>query len=73
MDILALTRTQFDTCKTHKNKVTCPMCRKRLIEPPPSPYTTGHFNTAAYMYAARNSQSFREMLANELQAQYARA
>ncbi|KAF2257122.1 hypothetical protein BU26DRAFT_36449 [Trematosphaeria pertusa] len=25
--------TWFDTCKTHKNKVTCPMCRKLLIEP----------------------------------------
>lgn len=25
--------TWFDTCKTHKNKITCPMCRKLLIEP----------------------------------------
>ncbi|KAF2689340.1 hypothetical protein K458DRAFT_400115 [Lentithecium fluviatile CBS 122367] len=25
--------TWFNTCKTHKNKVTCPMCRKLLIEP----------------------------------------
>jgi hypothetical protein len=24
---------QFDTCKKHKNKMTCPMCRKLLIEP----------------------------------------
>ncbi|KAF2792415.1 hypothetical protein K505DRAFT_362942 [Melanomma pulvis-pyrius CBS 109.77] len=23
----------FDTCKQHKNKITCPMCRKLLIEP----------------------------------------
>jgi hypothetical protein len=28
-----LTSMQFDTCVTHKNKVTCPMCRKQLIEP----------------------------------------
>jgi hypothetical protein len=25
--------TWFETCKTHKNKITCPMCRKLLIEP----------------------------------------
>ncbi|PVI05994.1 hypothetical protein DM02DRAFT_650285 [Periconia macrospinosa] len=25
--------TWFDTCKTHKNKVTCPMCRTLLIQP----------------------------------------
>ncbi|OAG04900.1 uncharacterized protein CC84DRAFT_808854 [Paraphaeosphaeria sporulosa] len=25
--------TWFDTCKKHKNKITCPMCRKVLIEP----------------------------------------
>ncbi|KAF2737609.1 hypothetical protein EJ04DRAFT_104216 [Polyplosphaeria fusca] len=25
--------TWFETCKTHKNKITCPMCRKVLIEP----------------------------------------
>ena len=25
--------SQFETCKTHKNKVTCPMCRKLLVEP----------------------------------------
>lgn len=23
----------FDTCKQHKNKITCPMCRKLLVEP----------------------------------------
>lgn len=31
--------TWFDTCKAHKNKITCPMCRKLLIEsarPPPT-------------------------------------
>ncbi|KAF3050534.1 hypothetical protein E8E11_009796 [Didymella keratinophila] len=28
----------LETCKTHKNKITCPMCRKQLIEPPPSPW-----------------------------------
>ncbi|KAF2635033.1 hypothetical protein P280DRAFT_523504 [Massarina eburnea CBS 473.64] len=26
--------TWFETCKTQKNKVTCPMCRTLLIEPP---------------------------------------
>jgi hypothetical protein len=27
--------TWFETCKQHKNKITCPMCRKLLIEPTP--------------------------------------
>ncbi|KAF1977997.1 hypothetical protein BU23DRAFT_249302 [Bimuria novae-zelandiae CBS 107.79] len=26
--------TWFDTCRKQKNKITCPMCRKTLIEPP---------------------------------------
>ncbi|KAJ8113206.1 hypothetical protein OPT61_g4608 [Boeremia exigua] len=64
----------FDTCKTHKNKVTCPMCRKQLIEPERLPCATDRFdatmfNPTMYMHAARGSQSFRELLANELQAQ----
>ncbi|KAJ4991099.1 c3h4 type zinc finger protein [Stagonosporopsis vannaccii] len=68
----------FETCKTHKNKVTCPMCRKQLIEAPRSPYTTdrfdsGMFSPSMYIHAARSSQSFRDLLSNELQAQYARA
>ncbi|KAF2462970.1 uncharacterized protein BDR25DRAFT_117514 [Lindgomyces ingoldianus] len=25
--------TWFETCKTHKNKITCPMCRELLIKP----------------------------------------
>ncbi|KAF2848754.1 hypothetical protein T440DRAFT_145952 [Plenodomus tracheiphilus IPT5] len=29
--------TWFDTCRSFKNKVTCPMCRKQLIEPPRLP------------------------------------
>jgi hypothetical protein len=29
----ACINTWFETCKTHKNKITCPMCRKVLIEP----------------------------------------
>lgn len=29
--------TWFDTCKAHKNKITCPMCRKLLIEPVRAP------------------------------------
>lgn len=73
----SLTSIQFDTCKTHKNKVTCPMCRKQLIEPPQSPYTANPFSPgglhpSAYMLA-RNSQSFRELLISELQVQHARA
>lgn len=68
----------FDTCKTHKNKVTCPMCRKQLIEPQRAPCTTDRFDATMFsptifMHAARGPQSFRELLANELQAQYARA
>lgn len=31
--------TWFDTCKAHKNKITCPMCRKLLIEPVRPPPT----------------------------------
>lgn len=66
----------FDTCKKHKNKVTCPMCRKQLIEPPQSPYMTdpfgaGVFHPSAYLFA-RNAQSLREMMASEF-PQYARA
>lgn len=26
--------TWFETCKTHKNKITCPMCRTLLVEQP---------------------------------------
>ncbi|KZM21523.1 zinc ion binding [Ascochyta rabiei] len=59
----------FDTCKTHKNKVTCPMCRKVLVEPPSPQYRSAYL----HMYAARNSRGFQELLANELQAQYAHA
>jgi hypothetical protein len=59
----------FDTCKTHKNKVTCPMCRKVLVEPPSPQYRSAYLQ----MYAARNSRGFQELLANELQAQYAHA
>ncbi|ORY07921.1 hypothetical protein BCR34DRAFT_590133 [Clohesyomyces aquaticus] len=25
--------TWFETCKTHKNKITCPMCRELLVKP----------------------------------------
>ena len=25
--------TWFETCRTHKNKITCPMCRSVLVEP----------------------------------------
>ncbi|KAF2017173.1 hypothetical protein BU24DRAFT_145115 [Aaosphaeria arxii CBS 175.79] len=32
--------TWFETCKTHKNKITCPMCRKLLIEPARVPSAT---------------------------------
>ncbi len=54
------------------------MCRKQLIEPQRVPCTTDRFDATMlsptiFMHAARGPQSFRELLANELQAQYARA
>ncbi|KAF1916997.1 hypothetical protein BDU57DRAFT_517427 [Ampelomyces quisqualis] len=54
----------FDTCKTHKNKVTCPMCRTRLIEP------LGH-NTALLLSAMSSGDAaFQELLASELRGEY---
>ncbi|KAF2177210.1 hypothetical protein K469DRAFT_379616 [Zopfia rhizophila CBS 207.26] len=53
--------TWFETCKTHKNKITCPMCRKLLIEPierfPPS-----FFPAAAAMPELMEYLSRREHL-----------
>ncbi|KAF3008702.1 hypothetical protein E8E13_009521 [Curvularia kusanoi] len=67
----------FDTCKTHKNKVTCPMCRKQLIEPPQSPYLMDPFGPSGFSpspYAfARNAQlqmqalQFQQLIAREYQ------
>jgi hypothetical protein len=50
------TTPQFDTCKKHKNKVTCPMCRKNLIEP-------SRFHPAMLLSAmSRSDPIFHEML-----------
>lgn len=46
--------TWFDTCKTHKNKVTCPMCRKLLIEPPRPP---PRIDAARYSHAMLHALS----------------
>ncbi|KAL6710714.1 Ubiquitin-protein ligase [Coniothyrium glycines] len=54
----------FDTCKTHKNKVTCPMCRKQLIEPMRYP-------PAVLSIMSRHPQAFQELLANELRGDFA--
>ncbi|KAF1925403.1 uncharacterized protein M421DRAFT_94687 [Didymella exigua CBS 183.55] len=64
----------FDTCKTHKNKITCPMCRKQLVAPPPSPYRRGYYISAmSYPLAARSSRPFEEPTASDFQpAHYAR-
>lgn len=34
--------TWFETCRTHKNKITCPMCRTVLIEPVSRDFLYGH-------------------------------
>lgn len=49
----------FDTCKAQKNKVTCPMCRKQLIEPclpPPRPMRneTSRYHHALYQTLHRH-------------------
>ncbi|KAF1851828.1 uncharacterized protein K460DRAFT_273535 [Cucurbitaria berberidis CBS 394.84] len=53
----------FDTCKTHKNKVTCPMCRKLLIEP-------SRYHPALLNAISRGGQAFQELLANELRGDF---
>ncbi|KAF2036341.1 hypothetical protein EK21DRAFT_84036 [Setomelanomma holmii] len=42
----------FDTCVKHKNKVTCPMCRKQLIEPSrfPRAFLDTYDRGAAWQY-----------------------
>ncbi|CAO2651144.1 Nn.00g094410.m01.CDS01 [Neocucurbitaria sp. VM-36] len=54
----------FDTCKTHKNKVSCPMCRKLLIEP-------SRYHPALLNAISRGGQAFQELLANELRGDFA--
>ncbi|KAF2131013.1 hypothetical protein P153DRAFT_355803 [Dothidotthia symphoricarpi CBS 119687] len=54
----------FDTCKTHKNKVTCPMCRKLLIEPV-------RYSPALLHAISRHGPAFQELLANELRGDFA--
>jgi len=41
----------FDTCKAQKNKVTCPMCRKQLLEPCPPPPRPMRNETSRYHHA----------------------
>jgi hypothetical protein len=48
----------FDTCQTHKNKVTCPMCRKQLIDTP-------RYFQAMMNSFPRNGQAFVDLLARE--------
>ncbi|EUC28351.1 hypothetical protein COCCADRAFT_109373 [Bipolaris zeicola 26-R-13] len=48
----------LDTCKTHKNKVTCPMCRKQLIEAP------RYLQSMMHAFP-RNGQAFVDLLARE--------
>ncbi|KAH7398920.1 hypothetical protein DE146DRAFT_512056 [Phaeosphaeria sp. MPI-PUGE-AT-0046c] len=59
----------FDTCKKHKNKITCPMCRKQLIEPSASPSRYHHALLMSSM--ARGEAAFQEMLASELRGDFA--
>lgn len=56
----------FDTCKKHKNKITCPMCRKQLIEPPPSRY----HHALLMSSMARGEAAFQEMLASEFRGDF---
>jgi hypothetical protein len=60
---ILLTLDQFDTCKTHKNKVTCPMCRKQLIEP-------SRHHQAMFYALSRNGQAYADLLANELHGDF---
>lgn len=53
----------FDTCKAHKNKVTCPMCRKQLVEP-------SRYHPALLNAISRGGQAFQELLANELRGDF---
>lgn len=43
--------TWFDTCKKQKLKITCPMCRKLLIEPLPMSFSraNGHASSRAFL------------------------
>ena len=45
------------------------MCRKQLIQPPKPSYAPGYY----HMYDARIPRSFQELVAEDLQARYARA
>ncbi|KAH8730594.1 hypothetical protein GQ44DRAFT_449205 [Phaeosphaeriaceae sp. PMI808] len=54
----------FDTSRTHKNKITCPMCRKQLLEPT-------RYHPALLNAISRGGPAFQEMLANELRGDFA--
>ncbi|KAH9865206.1 hypothetical protein IAQ61_009153 [Plenodomus lingam] len=60
----------FETCMTHKNKVTCPMCRKQLIEPPRRP---PRFDAARYSHAMLHAISQRQFGHHRLYPQEHRA
>ncbi|KAF1945154.1 hypothetical protein EJ02DRAFT_339113 [Clathrospora elynae] len=53
----------FDTCKTHKNKVTCPMCRKQLIEP-------SRYRQVMMHAFSRDGQSYADLLTSELRGEF---
>jgi hypothetical protein len=62
---ILLTNIQFDTCKKHKNKVTCPMCRKQLIEP-------SRYHPSLLLSAmTQGDPAIEEMLVNELRGGFA--
>ncbi|KAI8934739.1 hypothetical protein NX059_008427 [Plenodomus lindquistii] len=60
--------TWFDTCRTHKNKVTCPMCRKQLIElPRPPPRLDAARYSTAVLHALQHG-SFHHPYLSERRA-----
>ncbi|KAF2116842.1 hypothetical protein BDV96DRAFT_36121 [Lophiotrema nucula] len=65
--------TWFETCQKHKNKITCPMCRKLLIEPPPRNGPFASSVTQAELYMQLFSQGENRNIPAELIAHVARA
>ncbi|KAL5118180.1 Ubiquitin-protein ligase [Pleosporales sp. CAS-2024a] len=59
----------FDTCKKHKNKVSCPMCRKQLIEAPSRLHTALLFN----VMAQGRDAALQDLLASELRGDLGQA
>ncbi|KAF2201696.1 hypothetical protein GQ43DRAFT_431410 [Delitschia confertaspora ATCC 74209] len=54
--------TWFETCKSHKNKITCPMCREELIKAP-----TGLHRGHRAMYF--DQEALAEILRDDLNAE----